>query len=255
MSSAEDHQILLSFLDDDDILSWIKGQYEQDSFFKLILDNLDHYRNFDEQDGYVRLRSKERTALCIPNILIEGRSVRERLIEQAHSVLAHLGTHKTLAYLRNHLWWKDMAMDVRKYCESCMPCKRSKPSNQKPYGLLHSPDIPMRPWESIGIDFVGPLPISKDQNGEYNLITVIINLLTGMVHLVLSRIDYSAKEVAELIFVEVYKHHGLPKKIISDRDTLFTRMFWAHLKQLIGVKQHLSSVYHPQTDGSTEHTN
>ena len=136
-----------------------------------------------------------------------------------------------------------------------MTCKRSKPLNQKPYGLLHSPDIPTRPWESIGIDFVGPLPISKDWNGEYNSITVIIDLLTGMVHLVPSRIDYSAKEVAELIFVEVYKHHGLPKKIISDRDTLFTSMFWTHLKQLIGVEQRLSSTYHPQTDRSTERAN
>ena len=103
MSSTEDHQIPLSFLDNDDVLSRIKGQYEPDSFFKLILDDPDHYCNLDEQDGYIRLHSKERTVLCIPNILIEGRSVGEHLIEQAHSVLAHLGMHKTLAYLHNHL--------------------------------------------------------------------------------------------------------------------------------------------------------
>ena len=101
----------------------------------------------------------------------------------------------------------------------------------------HPTYVPTRPWESIGIDFVGSLPISKDQNGEYNSITIIINLLTGMVHLVPSRIDYSAKEVAELILAEVYEHHGLPKKIISDQDTLFTSTFWTHLKQLISVQQ------------------
>ena len=187
--------------------------------------------------------------------MVDGQNVREHLIEQAHSLLAHLGTTKTLTYLREHLWWKDIASDVRKYCESCAVCKRSKPSNQHPYGLLNPLDIPSRPWESIGIDFIGPLPLSKDRNGEYNSITVVIDCLTGMVHLVPGRINYTAKEVAELVFAEVYKHHGLPKSIVSDRDALLTSTFWTCLKQLIGVEQHLSSTYHPQTDGSTERVN
>ena len=148
-----------------------------------------------------------------------------------------------------------MAMDVHKYCESCMTCKRSKLSNQKPYGLLHPLQVPMKPWESISIDFVRPLPVSKDRNGEYNSITVVIDLLTGMIHLILSRVDYTARDVAELVFSEVYKHHGLPRKIVSDRDALFTSTFWTHLKRLIGIKQRLSSAYHAQTDGATECAN
>jgi hypothetical protein len=148
-----------------------------------------------------------------------------------------------------------MASDVRRFCESCTTCKRSKPSNQRPYGLLNPLDVPFKPWESIGINFVGPLPLSKNRDGEYNSITVMIDRLTGMVHLVLGRVDYSAKEIAELVFAEVYKHHGLPKSIISDRDALFTSTFWTCLKQLIGIRQCLSSAYHPQTDGSTERAN
>ena len=59
-------------------------------------------------------------------------------------------------------------------------------------------------------------------------------------------INYTTKEVAELVFTKVYKHHGLPSKsIVSDRDALFTSIFWMHLKQLIGVKQRLYSMYHP----------
>ena len=250
-------QIPLTFLDNDNLLGKIKNNYGKDSFFKLILDDSDasHYRNFEECDGYIQLRSKERTALCIPNVMVDGRSVREWLIEQAHSLLAHPGTSKTLAYLRDHLWWKDMAMDIHKYCESCTTRKRSKPLNQKPYGLLHPLQVPTKPWESISIDFVGPLPVSKDRNGKYNSITVIIDLLTGMVHLIPSRMDSTVRDVAELVFSEVYKHHGLPRKIVSDRDTLFTSTFWTHLKRLIGIEQRLSSAYHPQTDSATEHAN
>ena len=79
--------------------------------------------------------------------------------------------------------------------------------------------------------------------------------LTGMVHLVPCRTDYMARDVAKLIFAKVYKHHGLPRSIISDRDSLFTSTFWTHLQRLIGVNQQLSSTYHPQTDGATEQAN
>ena len=148
-----------------------------------------------------------------------------------------------------------MVSNVTAFCASCTTCQRSKPPNQKPYGLLNPLPVPAKPWEAIGIDFVGPLPESKDRDGEYDSITVIIDLLTAMVHLVPSRSNYTAKDIAELMFVEVYKHHGPPRAIISDRDVLFTSLFWTNLNRLIGIKQKMSSAYHPETDGSTEHAN
>lgn len=83
-----------------------------------------------------------------------------------------------------------MSQDVMKYCDSCMVCRRSKPSTQKPHRFLNPLSIPTRPWDTIGIDFVGPLPVLKDRNGSYDSITVIIDLLTSMVHLVPSRTTY-----------------------------------------------------------------
>ena len=131
----------------------------------------------------------------------------------------------------------------------------SKPSNLKPYRFLNLLGIPSYPWESIGIDFVGPLPESRNRDGQYDSITVVICLLTGMVHLVPSRINYNATQLAELVFENIYKIHGLPKNIISDRDVLFTSTFWSRLHRLIGTKLRMSSAYHPQSDGSTERAN
>ena len=148
-----------------------------------------------------------------------------------------------------------MAADTNSYCTTCMTCKRSKPSNQKPYGLLNPLPVPGVPWEAIGIDFVGPLPESKNRDGTFDSITVIICLLTAMVHLVPSRINYTARQIGELVFEHIYKLHGLPKHIISDRDVLFTSAFWTRLNQLIGTKLKMSSAYHPETDGSTERAN
>jgi hypothetical protein len=145
-----------------------------------------------------------------------------------------------------------MSNDVHKYCESCVVCHKSKPNNQKPYGLLNLLPVPVRPWEAIGINFVGPLPVSKNRDGEFDTITAIINLLMAMVP---SQQDFRAKDVAELVFDHIYKLHGLPKAIVSDRDSLFMSTFWKQLHKLMGVELKMSSAYHPETDGSTEHTN
>ena len=79
-----------------------------------------------------------------------------------------------------------MVDDVGKYWATCQTCARSKPLNQKPYRLLNLLNVPTRPWDVIGIDFVGPFPVSKIRDSEYDLITVVIDLLTTMVRLVLS---------------------------------------------------------------------
>ena len=76
-----------------------------------------------------------------------------------------------------------------------------------------------------------------------------------MVHLVPNKSTYKAHEMAELMFDNVYKLHGLPKAIISDRDVLFTSTFWGRLNELMGTKLRLSNAYHPQTDGATKRAN
>jgi hypothetical protein len=76
-----------------------------------------------------------------------------------------------------------------------------------------------------------------------------------MVQLVPSRTNYTAWQLGGLIFEEVYKYHGLPKNIISDRDVLFTSTFWQRLHHLIGTILCMSSAYHLQMDGATERAN
>lgn len=214
------------------------------------------FRNFSVKDGVLFMHSGGRDLLCIPEgaRLHEG-LVRETIINEAHSLLAHLGADKTIAYLRDHVWWKTLIRDVRIFCAACQMCKRSKPSNQRPFSLLNSLQVPSRPWQAIGVDFVGPLPSSSNRDGTFNSITVMIDLLSSMVHLIPSRIDYTTPQVAELMFKNVFKLHGLPEHIISDRDVLFTSEFWTSLHRLMGVGLKMSSSYHPQTDGSTECAN
>ena len=238
-----------------DIWSELRGKYLDDSFFRTILEKPNEFRNFESKEGLIYLKENDRRVLCIPKVTIQGRSAREIVIAEAHSMLAHLGASKTIDYLRDHVWWRDMVSDVKAYCETCHTCKTSKPNNQKPYGLLNPLPVPTYPWESIGVDFVGPLPESGNRDGIFDSLTVVICLLTSMVHLIPSRINYNAPQLAELMFEHIYKLHGLPKNIISDRDVLFTSVFWSRLHNLIGSRLRMSSAYHPQTDGATERAN
>jgi hypothetical protein len=257
-AEANTETSLVNVLDSDagiDLLSELKGHYQDDPIFKSILDKPKEFRNFEVKDDLIYLKLNGKSLLCIPKLLINERSIYEIIISEAHSLLAHLGANKTVNYLKDHVWWKDMVSDTKSYCETCATCKRSKPSNQKPYGLLNPLNIPSEPWESIGVDFVGPLPLSSNRDGEFDSITVIICLMTAMVEIIPSRTNYKAPEIAELMFEHVYKHHGLPKTIVSDRDVLFTSTFWGHLNALIGIKLKMSSAYHPQMDGATERAN
>jgi len=248
-------RIPVTYPHEEGLLLQIKGQYHRDPFYKKILDSPQEFKSFEAKDSYIHLKLADRRVLCIPNIREGERRLQETIIDQAHSLLAHLGPRKTLTYLKEYVWWETMSPDVQAFCNSCITCQKSKPPTQKPYGLLNPLSVPSKPWDAIGVDFMGPLPESKDRNGKYDSITVIIDLLTAMVHIVPSRTDYTAKDIAELMFHEVYRLHGLPRAIISDRDVLFTSLFWTHLNKLIGVRQKMSSAYHPEMDGSTERAN
>ena len=126
---------------------------------------------------------------------------------------------------------------------------------EKPRGLLKAMPVPNYLWQYIGIDFVGPLPESSNQNGSFDMICVIIDALTAMVHLVPTRQTYTATDVAEVVFDTVYKLHGLPERIINNHNSLFTSRLWQKLHALLGVKLRMSSAFHPQTDGTTERAN
>ena len=142
-----------------------------------------------------------------------------------------------------------MGKDIRKHVQECDACQRTKPSNHPPAGRLHPLPIPERPWESIGMDYLGPIP--KSASGK-DMILIAIDRLTKMARFIPTHSSVTSKETADLFLREVFRHHGLPSNIVSDRDPRFTAKFWEALQEALGVQLLMSTAEHPQTDGQSE---
>ena len=101
------------------------------------------------------------------------------------------------------------------------------------------------------MDFIEGLPMSSN----HNVILVVVDKFTKYAHFLPLRHPFTAVTVAHAFMDGVYKLHGLPETIISDKDRIFTSRFWQELFKLSDTTLHMSSAYHPQTDGQTERLN
>ena len=99
------------------------------------------------------------------------------------------------------------------------------------------------------MDFVGPFPLS---NG-YDYMWVVLCQLMSMMHLIQVETTIRASQLAGLYIQEIVQLHGLPDTIVSDRDTKFTLIFWREVHRMLGAKLLMSTAFHPQTDGASEH--
>ena len=190
-------------------------------------------------------------ALYIP----EAGLLREQIMQELHDgpFGAHFAPAKVIEALKaRHIWWPGMNADVKRWIKDCDSCQRNKPSNQLPAGKGVPLQVPGGRWTDISMDFIGELPLTIDQN---NCILVVVCRLTKMVHLIPTLTTASAMQVAWLFLNNVAKLHGFPKSIVSDRDKLFVSHFWRELMKLVRTDLHMSSPYHPQTDGQTEMMN
>jgi hypothetical protein len=119
-------------------------------------------------------------------------------------------------------------------------------------GLLQPHDVPMSNWEVISMDFVVGLPLTSHR---HNAILVIVDKLTKSAHCIPVRDSYDVTNMARVFVSEVIHFHGIPKKIILDRDFRFTSRFWTSLQSALGTQLNLSTSYHPKIDGKTERVN
>eukprot|EP00253_Pinus_taeda_P006607 PITA_06607 len=181
-------------------------------------------------------------------------SIKEKILDENHRspYAGHPGYQKLITSLRKEYYWPGMKKDVVEYLARCLECQQVKAEHQHPAGLLQLIPIPEWKWETITMDFITGLPKSKRSNDS---IMVVVDKLSKSAHFIPVQSTYRAAQIANIFMQNIFKLHGLPKVIISDRDVKFTSAFWRTLFEGLGTQLSFSTAYHPQTDGQTERVN
>ncbi len=210
---------------------------------------------FAEQKNVSRLEHKggywfNKEAIVIPN----QKELKNSILYEFHDIpsAGHVGIDNTFRAVRRHFYWPNMRREIEQYVQTCECCQRNKASHQKAAGLLQPLPIPRYKWTDISMDFITQLPLTKS---GYDAILVVVDRCTKMCHFIPTRTSVDAEETAQLFLDNIFRLHGVPDSIVSDRDTRFTGHFMRALCDKLQIKQKMSTAYHPQTDGQTERLN
>jgi hypothetical protein len=166
----------------------------------------------------------------------------------------HPGTLQTKLTIEKDFWWPTLLQDIKTYIQGCATCQSTKPRTnhpKTPYNLIPS-EHSQTPFGTIALDFITKLPTSE---GNDTILMITNHNCSKMALFFPCQETITAEEVAELYGKHVFPHYGIPRKVIFDRDPQFTGRFTATLCAKLGIKQNLSTAYHPQTDGQSEQTN
>ena len=158
---------------------------------------------------------------------------------------------KTVELVTRNYWWPGVTKEVKRYVEGCDQCQRIKNKAEMLAGKLRPNQILERPWQHISVDFIMKLPVSKGHDS----ILVVCDRFLKMSHFVVTTEKTTAEGLARLFRDNVWKLHGLPESVISDRGPQFTAGLTRELNKMLGIETKLSMAYHPETDGQTERTN
>jgi len=160
----------------------------------------------------------------------------------------HGGQWKMVELVTRNFWWPEVTKEVKRYVKGYDAYQKNKNCTEQPAGKLMPNLILERPWMHILADFITKLPLVQG----YNSILVVVDWLTKMVHFIPTTEKTLAEGLARLFRDNVWKLHGLPESIISDRGPQFAVGLMKELNEMLGIKSKLSIAFYPQTDGQTE---
>jgi transposase InsO family protein len=144
-----------------------------------------------------------------------------------------------------------MSRYIGNYVRHCDLCCRTKVRRRKPIGELHPVPTPSDRWEKVSVDFITELPPSDG----FDAIMVAVDSMGKRAHFISTYTKITAEGAARLFLREIWRLHGLPSSMFSDRGPQFIADFMRELHRLLGIDASFTTAYHPQADGQTERVN
>lgn len=234
------------------LLHRIREEQVQDENLKKIVEELRSLGGPNPSGYHV---ADDGTLLLNGRITVPDRKgLRQEILRAAHqsTLSIHPGSTKMYKDVRRYYHWPGMKRSVAKWVNQCDACQRVKVEHQVPAGLLRNLPIPTWKWESISMDFITGLPTRPGRSND--AIWVVVDRLTKVAHLVSVKSTDQSPILAEKYIDEILRLHGVPANIVSDRDPKFSSIFWRDLQRALGTDVHMSTAFHPETDGQTERT-
>ena len=148
-------------------------------------------------------------------------------------------------------WWLGVTKDVGRYVEECDMYQRMKNRTEVPVEKLKLSEMPKRLWTYLMVDFITKLPVVA----EKNVILVVFDRLSKMTHFVATIEETLVEGLVKLFRDNVWKLHGSPESIVSDRELQFAVEMMKELNKMLGIEMKLSTSYYPQIDEQTERIN
>ncbi|MGH0124195.1 UNVERIFIED_CONTAM: hypothetical protein FKN15_054118 [Acipenser sinensis] len=175
------------------------------------------------------------------------KSLRSDVLHAYHSnpMSGHMGRYKTLHRILQTAYWPGIWKDVVTYVRNCQVCQSVKPENTRPVGKLQSITV-TRPWEMVGVDLMGPLPNSSNNNTQ---LLVVVDYYTRWVELFPLR-QAKAVTIANCLRKDIFTRWGTPAYLLSDRGPQFVSEVLTALCKQWNVVKKQTTAYHPQTNFS-----
>lgn len=148
-------------------------------------------------------------------------------------------------------YWLGMKKDFEGFINVCDVCKKCKIESVSYPGLLQPLMVPDKPWRQIIMHFIEALPSAEGKS----VIWVIVDRMIKYCYFIALKHPYMAESLAETYLNQIYKLHGFPETLVSDRDVVFQIAFWKSLFKLVGIELQMSTAHYPQTDGQSERVN
>ncbi|CAL8136546.1 unnamed protein product [Orchesella dallaii] len=219
--------------------------------------NILHYakpivRATDEETDTVLPYNGEPSRISNTSVPVLPKSLQDEIMKYFHDDphSGHFGVRKTKVAIEKRFFWKSMYKDIPNYVKSCDVCQKFKSENMKIRGLLGEVPLAKHVFETVYLDFIGPLQSSRSARNKYCL--VLVDQLTSWVELKPMPCGTS-KRVINFI-EEIFCRFGFPKVILTDNASYFISNAMKQFCKEWGIKLRTSSAYHPQVNRS-ERTN
>jgi hypothetical protein len=189
-------------------------------------------------------------------IIVENDDLRRGVVSLFHDSITtrHPRIAKTTEQIAKYYWWPGMCDFIIQYIKGCATCQMNKvntnPTKPPIYPITPTPDA--LPFQTIALDFITKLPESQ---GYDMILTITDHDCSKASIFILCKETIDSEGVAKVHAQHIIPHYGIPKKVISDRDPRFTSNFTKELCWILGIKQNISTTYHPQTDRQSKRTN